>query len=411
MSSLGHNHHRFTRFREFGALCTVFVVMVLFTPVSHAGGLGFAILGVIAGIAGIAGFARPLKFSEISGTVIALLVFLAWVYITSFWSPYEDPQVLNNPAKLFIGVILYLGVFWIPAYRPLHWIFPLIAFIMVALLIYDQHSSSALSKLFYPLGENEHPIARENSIYQNLSHSITVLTLIAGPVIYHLWKYKAGKFLAILWIFLVLYSAYQGRLAVGIVAILAAIMFMGLAYAVKDKVIDILTFTAATSIIFAPLAGFSMNYVPQDLKDGMNDSWEHRIEMWGYVAEKISEKPILGHGFDAVRTFDRTYTGMQVNGKIWEQNIVALHPHNAGLHIWSETGAIGAALACIVLFMLRHSLKNAIQRKPELAIPMAGFLAAALTLCTITYGIWQEWFWGALILIGALIPMSIMNAK
>jgi len=411
LGEVGHTDHWFNRFRRFGAICALMVVVVLFTPVSHAGGLGFAVLAVIAGIAGYAGFARPFKLTDSSSTIIALVAFLAWVFSTSFWSPYEDPQSLSNPAKLLLGVALFLGVFWMPPNRHLKWMLPLIGFIMVGLLLFDQYSGAALSKVFYPLGEGEHPTRRENSIYQNLSHSITVLTLIAGPVLYHLWKYNFGKTLAVLWTILVFYTAFNGRLAVGLVGMGAALAFMGLAYVIKDRVIDVLVGLAAISVIFAPLAGYSMNYLSMDTKSSMSDSWEHRIEMWAYVAEKIAERPIMGHGFDAVRTFDRTYTGMELNGKAWEQNIIALHPHNAGLHIWSETGAIGAILACIVLFMLRHTLKDAIRRVPELAIPMAGFLAAALTLCTFSYGIWQEWFWGALILIGALIPMSIMNAK
>jgi len=354
---------------------------------SHAGGLGFAPLAVIAGLAGFIGFGRKFKLSEMPGVILALMAFLGWVAVTSFWSPYSDPQSLPNPAKLLMGVVLYLGVFLLP---PIPWLNKAIAAIGVialGLLLYDFHTGYEFSKLFYPLGEGEHPVARQNSIYQNLSHGISV------------------------WVLGVLYVAFIAGLAVGLVAVAAALVFMGLAKLLKDRSIDILIFLAAFSVLFAPLAGYVMKFVSPETKASMTDSWEHRVEMWGYVAEMIAQKPILGHGFDAVRTFDRTYSGMTLNGEPWEQNIIALHPHNAGLHIWAEAGAVGAAFAAITLFMLRHSLKNAIMKKPDIVIPMAGFLAAALTLCTFTYGIWQEWFWGVLILIGALIPMSNMNAK
>lgn len=401
----------FDKIRPGLATATILLVIVLFTPVSHAGGLGFAILAVTAGLAGHLGFSWWFKLSDIPGVVIAVMAFLAWAVTTSIWSPYDDPQMLSNPAKLFIGVMLYLGVFWAPKLPRSHWLLIAIGMISLGLLLFDLLTDYSLSKSFYPLKEGMHPRRRHDSIYQNLAHAITVLTLIAGTVIYHLWHYKAGKILAVIWALLVFYAAYEAQLAVGLLGLSAALIFMVLAIAIKNKAIDILIFIGAASIIFAPLAGYAMNYVSAEAKAGMNDSWEHRVEMWAYVAEMIAQKPIIGHGFDAVRTFERTYTGMNLNGAPWEQNIIALHPHNAGLHIWSETGAIGAALACISLFMLRHTLKNAMDKVPGLVIPMAGFLAAALTLCTFSYGIWQEWFWGALILIGALIPMSIMNAK
>jgi len=240
-----------------------------------------------------------------------------------------------------------------------------------------------------------------------------VLALIGGPVVYYLARrHMSSKVLAALWVLAMLYIAYKARLSVGLLAMLASLGFMALALAIKEKVLDLLIFLSVISIIFAPLVGYAMRFVPGDTKSSISNSWEHRVEMWSYVAEKIAEKPLLGHGFDASRTFDKTYTGMKgVHGQAWEQSIVSLHPHNAGLHIWAETGAIGAALACIAILMLRLSLKNVTRLAPDMVIPMAGFLAAALTLCTFTYGIWQEWFWGILILIGALIPMSIMNAK
>lgn len=387
-------------------------VLLAFTPISHAGGLGFAPLAVIAGLAGYVGFGRRFSLKDIPGVVVALAVFLIWVVVTSFWSPYDDPQTLNNPMKLLLGIVLYLGVFLLPPIRWLKYVWIGLGMIALALLIIEHFTSYAISRYFYPLGEGEHPQARINSIYQNLSHAITTMILIAAPVIYFLVQSrKIGVLLAVIWTLAAGFISFKFGLTVGLMGLAAALIFMGLTYVIKDKALDLLFLAASALVLLAPLAGYAMKRVSHEQKAAMLDSWEHRIEMWAYTAEKIAERPILGHGFDAVRTFDRTYLGMSINGEPWEQTIIALHPHNAGLHIWAETGAIGAALACITLFMLRQRLKNAIEKTPEFLVPMTGFLAAALTLCTFTYGIWQEWFWAVLILIGALIPMSNMNAK
>jgi len=410
--------HNLTKLR-LGLIAAAFLfVMVMFAPISHAGGLGFAPLAAIAGIAGYLGITKGVStkgvsMSRIPPVIWALGLFLFWVIITSSWSPYNDQKTLTNPAKLGIGVAVYLGAFLL---TPRAWVGKALAGISVLLLLlmlYDLHTDYHFSKLFYELGETEHPIARQNSIYQNLGHSITVLALMMGPVLLYLSRYGTkGRIAGAIWTGVFLYCAFKAGLSVGVIAGCATGIFLVLGYYFKARALDILTAGAIASILFAPLAGYCMRFISAETKANISDSWEHRVEMWGYVAEKIAEKPIFGHGFDATRTFDRTYSGMKsITGGEWEQTIVSLHPHNAGLHIWSETGAIGAALACLTLFLLRQRLNCVMAGKPDMILPMVGFLAAALTLCTFTYGIWQEWLWGVYFLIGALIPMSILNAR
>lgn len=388
-------------------------VIILFAPISHAGGLGFAPLAAIAGIAGYLGYNQKVSVKSIPAVVWGLGLFLLWVVISSTWSPYQDTQSITNPAKLLIGVAAYLGAFLL---SPKQWLARAligISVILLVLMVYDLNTEYQFSQLFYPLKEGEHPIARQNSIYQNLSHSITVLALLAAPVTYFLCKSgRGGQIAAIIWAAVFFYCSVKAGLSIGVIAACAAGLLMTLAYFFKDRAIDLLILGGIVSILFAPLVGYCMRFVRPETKESISDSWEHRVEIWNYVADKIAEKPIFGHGFDASRTFDKTYTGMKsITGETWEQTIVSLHPHNAGLHIWSETGAIGAALACLTLFLLRQDLKSAMSARPELIIPIVGFLAAALSLCTFTYGIWQEWLWGIFILVGALIPMSIVNAK
>ena len=250
-------------------------------------------------------------------------------------------------------------------------------------------------------------VARANSIYQNLSHSITVLTLLSPLVVWALLRYgRAGMVMAITWIILLLAIAVIGRLFVGLVAAIASTLFMILAGRFPKFSVDLVIALCILSIILAPFVGYGMKYVSPETKAAISDSWEHRVEMWAYVGRLIAENPVLGYGFDAVRTFDETYTGMG-----YEQTKVSLHPHNTGLHIWSETGAVGAGLACLVLFFLRQSLQNYISASKSRAIMVVGFLGAALAICTFTYGVWQEWWWGVLILIGGFISMLEMNAK
>ncbi len=408
-------------------------VMLLFAPISHAGGLGFAPLALITGLAGYFAFFTSrfglehyptgLPFIRGPGVIWALLLFLLWAVLTSLWSPYEDPQSLTNPVKILVAVVLFLGSFLLLPVTSLGrfsgWMTLFIAFVMLGLLIADLYSEYALSKYFFPLSQDlpeanarVQRIARANSIYQNLSHAVIVLTLLLPLVAVLLAKkVKGGIIIAGLMALVLAFLAYKANVSAALIALIMSAFFMGALFVVGPKIIDLFIGLAVLSILFAPMAGYCMNFVSVASKDNMPDSWEHRVEMWGYVAEKIAEKPIFGHGFDASRTFDKTYSGMSINGQAYEQTIVSLHPHNWGLHIWVETGAIGAALACMTLFMLRQAIFPAIKENRGMTIALVGFLAATLIICTFTYGIWQEWFWGALILIGALIPMSILNEK
>ena len=55
-----------------------------------------------------------------------------------------------------------------------------------------------------------------------------------------------------------------------------------------------------------------------------------------------------------------------------------------------------------VLFALGQTLKPMVENSSAAAISIIGFLAAALAICSTTFGVWQEWWWGILFLMGAL---------
>ncbi|NNE57174.1 MAG: O-antigen ligase family protein [Hellea sp.] len=397
---------------------TFLFVLVMFAPVSHAGALGFTILAGIAGIAGFASVQKPIALTNFPIAVWTLFLFLIWAATTSLWSPYEDTQPVTNPIKLLLGAGLFLGVFLLPASlskpfknKMAHFL-AFVGFVTLSLLLFDQITGYALIDLFDPLDEGQHPEKRQHIIYQNLSHSVTILALLVPIITPRLWQEgRTGKGLAVIFLVGVIVSAILGKLAAGALAVGAAALFMIIARHWPKRAVKAVMALAIASIMFAPLAGYAMQKVPQSTKENVADSWEHRIEMWSYVSEKIGEKPFFGHGFDASRTFDRKYDGMSVNGKPYEQTIISLHPHNSGLQVWVETGAIGALLFSLFLFMLQKKLTSYVEKDSYSAVYIAGYVAAALTICTLTYGVWQEWWWGALIFIGALIPIVKMNTE
>jgi O-antigen ligase len=129
------------------------------------------------------------------------------------------------------------------------------------------------------------------------------------------------------------------------------------------------------------------------------------VEGWAYVTSRIFERPLFGHGFDAVRTFDAT---QEIRG--YDMSLVSLHPHNAGLHIWVETGVVGVGLAVFALILLAREMLAWVGDSRARAIATAGFVIAATVISSVSYGVWQEWWWASLFLGAALTPVLLREA-
>ncbi|WP_236627670.1 O-antigen ligase [Caulobacter sp. B11] len=121
-------------------------------------------------------------------------------------------------------------------------------------------------------------------------------------------------------------------------------------------------------------------------------SWDARLDIWAFAADKIQAHPIRGWGLDASRTFGLA---------------IPLHTHNAQLQLWLELGAVGAALAGVFFCWLAYGLSRlSVERRGEAAMG-AGALVTFLTIGGLSFGVWQEW-WLAL---GALTVIACEMAR
>jgi O-antigen ligase len=145
---------------------------------------------------------------------------------------------------------------------------------------------------------------------------------------------------------------------------------------------------------FATLAVLGFYQVPEWLPH----SWDVRAGVWEYTSERILERPWFGHGLDAGRatTEMTTYDGELMR-------VIPVHPHNAALQIWYETGVVGAALAVALLV----SLGVLLTRTYTKARPQAGAAAAVVAMfgamASIGWSLWQEWWLVTIMLSGALL--------
>lgn len=156
-----------------------------------------------------------------------------------------------------------------------------------------------------------------------------------------------------------------------------------------------------TAIIVVALT-FTTPLIPKLLKDGLTGvespfmtsaSMPHRLEVWNFVAEKIQEKPWIGHGVECVRSMKSAEIMPHI------QSDTILHPHNAFLQVWVEMGFLGAFLTgALLLFVLRRIDRSSPDHEP---FYYAVFISS-LSLLSTGYGLWQSWQMGLLLGISAL---------
>ncbi|WP_043834851.1 O-antigen ligase family protein [Muricoccus aerilatus] len=144
-----------------------------------------------------------------------------------------------------------------------------------------------------------------------------------------------------------------------------------------------------------------------DIAAEMPRSALHRMLIWDFGLERAAEHPLLGWGMEASRNLpggrdnpsDASIARLGVsptgaNSWLREPGIerMSLHPHNGGLQLWLELGAVGLVLGSLATLALGWG-----------ATPMAaGVLASAAVSFLASFGVWQGWWLASLAFAGAL---------
>ena len=125
--------------------------------------------------------------------------------------------------------------------------------------------------------------------------------------------------------------------------------------------------------------------------------------IWRFVADRISERPILGWGFNSSRVIPGRDDRLDVS-----EPALPLHPHNAALQWWLELGAPGAILGTALILWLMRAIGRARASIVGKA-SAAGLVLSAVTVSFLSYGIWQSWWLAALWLVGAFMAALIRS--
>lgn len=391
-------------------------MFILFPLVAFAGGLGISPVLAVSGGAALIGL-HPKWISELRHKMPTalwlVLLLLLWGVISTIWSPYQSDDVLNNPTKLLIGVPLFLSCAAVIKHQAAHEAKILTRTLISGLfltgiaIIIDFLSDYKLTFTFSPLAPGEDMTRRIGDLIQNLGHGVSVLALLMVPVVIMLWrKGSVGKALALAAIALVFVCGLVSGLNSSILAAAAGIVFVGLAVVRPYLAVRMSFVFAGFTLVFAPMLAFFSTKMSASMKAALPFSWEERVETWAYMLDKITAHPFIGHGFDAVRTFNDKHT---IRG-YEDRALVSLHPHNAGLHLWAELGLVGVGIACAALFYGARHLVHPGRLTSLQMIAVSGFVASATVMASVSYGVWQDWWWAAIIFASAQI-LLISNPR
>jgi len=360
-------------------------VLILMPVVSHAGGLGIAPLIFILGLMGLVLHLKSgIKKIPRSPVFWCFLIFLLWLSLTSLWSPYRPDDLLTNYIKLLIMGLVYF--FSVVVFRrvaitrmvKLQRIFMITTFLSALLVALDVVFNFKITLFFNPASTAEGLASRINDTEQNLGHAITVLVLLSAPMVLMLKiHYQRWKILSALFFVMVLIASVQNHLWIGIVGTLILILTIALAFRFPQIMPKLALFLAIAMIILAPLLAFiSSELIKGDLSQ-IPGSWEHRLQMWAYCWPVII-------------------------------STVSLHPHNAGIHIWTEAGLIGCALA-VGFILMCNKLVDKYTKERDGAVLLSGVIIGALLISSFSYGAWQFWWWACIFFAAGLIHLVPNN--
>jgi len=213
--------------------------------------------------------------------------------------------------------------------------------------------------------------------------------VIAWPVAAYLWRSRARASLGALVVGL-------GTMVVVVVAVtaklaaLAGLAVLGLSALAPRIMRPILLGGAAALVSILPfllsvITGYRGVFAPYLKESGL-----HRLEIWNYMTARVLERPFAGWGFWSASSVPIHPEELSGYTMVHPQGI---YPHDQWLQLWTETGALGAALGIAFILLVWRRLRA----MPSAMQPFAlAAFAAAMLVSLVDYDVAGDSWWAAL---------------
>jgi O-antigen ligase len=349
---------------------------------------------------GVLGFCRlkgGLHFIRDSLLTVAGMFFIAltvWIFLSLTWT--ED-GLRELPAALTMTLLSILGLIFMASVKDLdsrqtkiaQTILIIACLSAMALFLFEYLTGAALGR--YLKG-------RTTPHIDFVGRGLSILISIIWPVAVLILKHYGKPLWASAVILVAAAIAYQyPNEAMFLGLLIGAFTFISSLCLRKVSIIFVFG-VFALLVITGPIIAYSIMNVPTIKKQALNilTYRKHRINIWEFVAKKVEERPVLGHGFESARRLgaieDQYYKETRnALGASRFRIKLPLHPHNIPLQIWLELGLVGIILYLGILFGICRILWRW-RGPPVWAAAFAASTASYLTVSSLSFGAWQNWW-------------------
>lgn len=350
------------------------------------GARGFAPVVGVAGLLCIP-WARPAREDWRGALILAALVL--WAVVSLAWSPAPNLRLPHSVKALtrFTALHLMAQLVFSTAFvtalarmdragarKALGWI--AVGFLIAPPLLIEEGLTQA--RLFQALPALVHQPIRADWLPADLAQGSYVTAVVAWPLGVALWKRGLWPLALALAAFapLTLLVLRGGAPTIGLVISLPV---FGLVFWGRRPAARMLGAVTAAAMMAAPLVMLAADRAGlyAHAKTGLWPSWSDRLRIWGFVAERWADHPLRGAGLDASRTFPAA---------------IPLHPHNGTLQLWFELGLPGAVLGSLFWLWLWRRIGEGAARERLHGATAAATAVVYLTISSVSYGLWQEWW-------------------
>lgn len=326
---------------------------------------------------------------------VALAALVAWCGIATLWAP-QPAEALFNFAKL--ALLMAIGAAYVASVdarggegrAALITAMAAGGLLLAGLLGLEVISDGAIGRLFKAR-------ARAGGL-EFVDPGSAILVLLA-PVMTHATIVRTGSRAAAAALALLVLAVLAGvPMTASLVSFAVASAVWTAAYLAPRWTPPLIAIAFGLAMIGAPWIGAEwLNLEPLGGRAAsLPESWQHRIAMWHYVAEKIADRPLLGHGFDASGAIAAAGDTVLVTvpgsgGRTERVEALSMHPHNAPLQIWLELGGIGTVLVLALLAAVTGAIRRLGNDRLGVATCTAT-MASYLSLASLSYNLWHKWW-------------------